>query len=55
MSREYVLPSHVEIAETEGPHPTRDELIEARLLADRRRDRAHRARTRIRGTRHDHT
>ena len=51
-TRRYAFPSHVEIAETEGPHPTRDELVEARQLAERRRERAHRARAAIQGARH---
>lgn len=53
--RSYVHPSRVELRETAGHRPSRDELVAERELADRRRDRAHRARTRIRGTHHDHT
>lgn len=51
----YVHPSRVELRETAGHRPSRDELVAERELADRRRDRAQQARTRIRGTHHDHT
>ena len=52
--RSYVHPSHVEYAETAAPHPTRDQLRAEQELAERRRERAIRARTTIRGSRHDH-
>lgn len=51
--REYAFASHVQLAETEAPYPTNDELTEAARIDERRRDRARRARRTIRGIRHD--
>lgn len=48
----YVHPSRVELRETNGHRPTRDELLQQQRLNDRRRDRAARARAHIRGDDH---
>lgn len=48
MTRSYVHPSHVEIAETTGYRPTRDELLEEQEAVQRRRRRAEQARNKAR-------
>lgn len=52
MTRRYAHESHVELAETAAPHPTREELLAQQRLDDRRRARAAQARARIRGDHH---
>lgn len=52
MTHQYAHPSHVEIAETAGPHRTREQILAEQAARERRRQRAAEARTRVRRTPH---
>lgn len=52
MTRRYAHESHVEMAETNGARPTREEILAEQAAAERRRQRATRARNTTRGEHH---